>query len=138
MPFIRISLKSLRRKAYDFAPRSVGEHILRHRLKLGLSQGQAATVLGVRSWTVLNWEKGHTEPPTKAYKAIIRFLGYEPYPAPQTLRERLQALRRTEGWSIREAASRIGVDEGTWGSWERAGKVAWPRYRALINRFLKC
>src|SRR5713101_9449198 len=38
------------------------------------------------------------------------------------------------GWSIREAAKQLGVDEGTWRDWERTGNVPLPRLRtsALI------
>lgn len=106
-------------------------------MKLSLSQPGAAARMGVDAWTVLNWEKGRTEPPVKAYPAIIRFLGYDPLPTPKTLRDRLLAKRRTKGWSITEAASAAGVDQSTWGTWERTGGVAWPRYQELLDRFLE-
>ena len=44
--------------------------------------------------------------------------------------------RRVRGWSIEEAAQRLGVDEGTWGAWERGTTVPWPRYARLLERFL--
>jgi len=90
----------------------------------------------VSEWTVLNWEKGKTEVPVQAIPAITRFLGYDPFPAPRTLSERMQAKRRQMGWSVDEAARQLGVDAGTWGDWERRGTVLWPRYRALLDRFL--
>ena len=137
MPFIPISLKSLRKKAFEFEPKTVGEHILRQRLNLRLSQAEAAIRLGVDPWTVLNWEKGHTKPPTKAFPAIIRFLGYDPNQAAGTLAERLKAKRGQMGWTIRQAANALGVDASSWGSWERSGLIPWPRYRDLVEAFLR-
>jgi transcriptional regulator with XRE-family HTH domain len=136
LPFVRISLKSLRKKAYDFEPVSLGGHILRRRLVLGLSRPKAAAQMGVDDWTVLNWEKGRTSPPMKAFPAIVRFLGYEPFPPPKTLAERMLAARRRNGWTIQDAASRLGVDPTAWSTWERSGRVAWKRYRERLASFL--
>jgi hypothetical protein len=71
-------------------------------------------VLGVRAWTVLNWERAKTEVPVQAVPAAVRFLGYDPFPRPTTLAERMQAKRSYMGWSIKDAAKAFGVDEGTW------------------------
>lgn len=83
-----------------------------------LTQKQVAHRIGLNSWTVLNWEKGHTEPPIGSVPAILRFLGYDPLPEPKALPEYLLAKRRAMGWSIREAAWKFGVDSGTWRDWE--------------------
>lgn len=73
-----IRLKALRKKEFDFDPKTLGEHIKKRRLELGLTQKQAAKRLRVNSWTVLNWEKGETQPLTKSVPKIISFLGYDP------------------------------------------------------------
>jgi DNA-binding XRE family transcriptional regulator len=70
----------LKPKETDFEPETLGEHVRKRRLKLRLTQKQAAERLGVNLWTVLNWEKDHTEPPIESMPAIIRFLGYSPLP----------------------------------------------------------
>jgi DNA-binding XRE family transcriptional regulator len=92
--------------------------------------------LGVCLETVINWEKGRTEPPTTSAPALIAFLGYNPYPPPTTLPERLLALRRTRGWTLTQAADALGLDEGTWGQWERGEPIAWQRYRDQVEAFL--
>ena len=46
------------------------------------------------------------------------------------------AKRRAHGWSIADAAKRLGVDEGTWGNWERTGQIKWDRYRLIVEKFL--
>ena len=85
---------------------------------------------------MLNWEKGKTEPPVEAMPGIIGFLGYDPFPKPKSLSERLLAVRRFKGWTIKEAARRLGVDEATWGAWERKETVLFRKHRELIGRLL--
>ena len=100
-----------------FEPQTLGDHLTRRRLTLKLTQSEAAKQLRVCPNTVLNWETGHTQPPVEAVPVILGFLGYDPFPEPQTLPERLLAKRRAFGLTIRQAAQQLGVDEGTWGAW---------------------
>jgi transcriptional regulator with XRE-family HTH domain len=99
-------------------------------------QREVSERLRVSVNTVLNWETGKTEPLVEFMPAIIPFLGYDPFPEPTTLSERMLAKRRLMGWSIKEAAQRLGVDDGTWGEWEKTGAIAWSRYRELLEAFL--
>lgn len=75
-----IRLKALKPKETDFEPPTLGEHVRKRRLELRLTQKQVAHRLGVNPWTVLNWEKSHTEPPIQSMGVILRFLGYDPFP----------------------------------------------------------
>jgi len=133
---VPITLKALKPKQTDFEPQTIGEHIKRCRLIRSLNQNGAAGLLGVKAWTILNWEKGHTEPPIESMPAIIRFLGYDPFPEPKNLPERLLATRRAMGWTIKEAARQVGADEGTWGAWER-GETG-PKRRHLLRLEAVC
>lgn len=137
MQGVPIRLKALKPKETDFEPQTLGEHLRKRRLELRLTQNQAAHRLGVNPWTVLNWEKGHTEPPVGSVGTIRRFLGYDPFPAPRTLPERLLAKRRDMGWSVREAARRVGIDPGTWSDWERGGAILFRHHRNLVARLLE-
>ncbi len=132
----KVTLRVKKSSPYPESPQTIAEHIRKARGLLKLTQREAAELLGVDPFTVLNWEKGHTEPPAMATPTIRRFLGYDPYPAPKTLPERLLAFRRLKGWSIKEAADRIGVDEGTWGTWERGLVGPWKRYLTQLEKFL--
>ena len=131
MPNVPITFKALKPKESDFIPQALGEHIKRCRLIRNFNQKSAASLLGVKSWTVLNWEKGHTEPSIESMPAILQFLGYDPFPESKTLPERILAKRQAMGWSIKEAARQLGVDAGTWGAWERGATV--PRGQHLIR-----
>ena len=135
-PGVRIRLKALIPKPYAENPQTVGEHIKRQRMLRRLTQKQTAVVLGVSQYTIIDWEKGRSDAPVRCGPAILAFLGYDPFSKPETLGHRMLSLRRRMGWSIREAAHRLGVDPGTWGAWERTGRVLWPRYQVLLDSFL--
>ena len=111
----------------------MGEHLRKRRLELRLTQAQAAEHIGVNRWTVLNWEKGHTEPPVESMPSILRWLGYDPFPEPESLPERLLAKRRAMGWSIKKAASALGVDEGTWRAWETGASIPKGQHLRLVE-----
>lgn len=136
MQFEPLTLKALKPKETDFEPQTLGEHVRKRRLELELTQKRVAERLRVSPWTVLNWEKDHTEPPIESMPAIIRFLGYDPFPEPKTIPERLLAKRRAMGWSIKEAARQLGVDEGTWGNWEQGGVILCRNHRFLVARLV--
>ncbi len=131
-----MTLKCLKPKEPNLEPKTLGEHIRKRRLGLGLTQKQAADRLGITEVTVLHWEKGQTEPSIVAMPRILSFLGHDPFPEPNNLSERLLAVRRANGWTIKEAARQLGVDEGTWGEWERTGRIPWTRYRILLQVLL--
>ena len=67
---------------------------------------------------------------------MLRFLGYNPFPAPETLPARLVAKRRAMGWSISKAARQLGVDAGAWSDWERGGVILFQDHRRLVAQLL--
>lgn len=134
LPFRPICLKALKFKETDFEPQTLGEHIKKRRLSLKLYQREVAERLGVDTSTVLNWEKGLTvDPPIRLIPTILAFLGYNPFPTPITLSERMLAARRIKGWTMREAAQALGVDPCTWQTWESTGTIKWSRYQMKIE-----
>ena len=122
-------------KETDFEPQTLGEHIKKKRLELGLTQKEAGKQLGVTLFTVINWECSFRIPAIRHRPAIRQFLGYDPeQPAPKTIAERLRAKRQELGWSQKEAAERIGVDPSTWSAWEIGGTVMTVAHRRLVAR----
>lgn len=136
MPFLPVALKALKPQDNAPEPKTIGDHIRRHRLVLRLTQKQLATRLGVNPWTILNWERVYTSPPIGAIPVILAWLGYDPFPRPETLPERMVAKRRSMGWSIKDAAGHIGVDEGTWAAWEAGTTFPKSRFVRLLGEVL--
>jgi transcriptional regulator with XRE-family HTH domain len=91
----------------------LGDHVKVRRLDLGLTQQDAAVRLAVNSDTVRNWEAGRTNVAVQHYPAVIRFLGYNPLPAPVSIGSTIQRERMTRGWSRRRLAVEAAVDQAT-------------------------
>jgi DNA-binding transcriptional regulator YiaG len=52
-------------------PATFAARLLAARERAGLSQADAAAVLGVRSWTVSRWERGQAQPRGEMYRDSI-------------------------------------------------------------------
>jgi transcriptional regulator with XRE-family HTH domain len=137
LPFVRTTLKSLIPKNYDFEPGTIGEHIKKRRLVLGLHQKEVAALFKVRTETVHNWEIGYTKPTIQLVPALISFLGYDPDPQnPVSVGEHLRSRRRQHGWTHKQAAMTFGVDPSTWLNWESGGTIMLSNHRKMIADFI--
>lgn len=105
-------------KGYPDAPKTIGEHIKKHRLDLGLKQKEVATRLGVHFTTLQLWERGIGAPGVKPLPGIIRFLSYVPFNCDPTVGGRIAFLRRCCGMTQEELAARTGCNPGTLWRWE--------------------
>jgi len=123
--------------AYPKELLTVGDHIRKRRLDLGLLQRDAAERIGVDTMTLFNWEVGRVRPNVRVMPAVIQFLGYDPIPPGGTLGARLRAARMARGWSQAELAGEIGVDPSTVSTWELRGEIQWPPSREIVARFLR-
>lgn len=97
----------------------------------------AAAIAGVDSKTWMWWERDGHQPYVYQYLSIIRYLGYEPWLEQVSLDVKLLAQRRRQGLSIKRAAEIAGVDEGTFGRWERSEWLPRRRFLPLILKFLR-
>jgi transcriptional regulator with XRE-family HTH domain len=134
LPRCHRQLKCLkpRRKGYPEEPRTLGEHLKRHRLDLGLRQRDVGAEIGVKAETVGHWELGRSRPPVRLIPAIHRFLGFCPLDPTWTRGDRLRAAREAQGLSRRRVAGLVGVDEGTvWRAESRDGRVTRLALRAV-------
>jgi transcriptional regulator with XRE-family HTH domain len=86
-------------------------------------------------WAVILWEQDRSTPSIRYYPAIFQFLGYDPFPEPTTLPQRIAAKRRQLGLTIEGAALSIGVDEGTLRRWE-SGEWKPRMSTEAVQRFL--
>ena len=108
MPF-RLSVD--RSKPYPKHPKTIGEHLLKKRLENGLFQKDVAKSIRVAIYTIIGWEKGSSMPEVRYYPAIFEFLGYDPFPEPKTLGEKIVAWRRRNGITRKALAKQLGIDE---------------------------
>ena len=103
-------------------------------MDLGISQKEAARRMGADQFTVINWEKGRTEPAVRFVPAVVQFLGYDPFPRGETLPDRLRAARRARGLSNGVMARELRVDPSTLLNWERGRHHPSARFRPRILR----
>jgi transcriptional regulator with XRE-family HTH domain len=116
---------------------TLGEHIKRRRLILGLRQIDAAPMLGADSFTLANWEKGATNPMVWYYPAIMEFLGYCPCQQAVTFGDRLRLHRIHRGLSHRELGRLAGVDPGSISRWETGDRRPWKHLQEWLRAVLE-
>lgn len=135
MPFTKVVRKATKERPEPL-PTTIGDHVRKVRRERRLLQREVAEAVGVAPVTVANWETGKTEPQVSDLPAVMRFLGYEPWPAPTTVQQRMFVFRARAGLSIKAAALLAGVDEGSWATWERTGQTPLKRCLLLLTELL--
>lgn len=115
----------------------LGDHLKKRRLELNLHQKQVAKRLNVNPWTLGNWEKNRRTPEVRFIPRIIEFLGYYPFPEPETLAEKMIYERRMLGLSQKQLAKKLSVDEATVARWEAGAAPIYQKHRDLIQVFLQ-
>lgn len=125
--------------AYPKEIRTLGDHLRKRRLDLGLLQRQVAAKVGVNKGTIVNWECNATTPALRHVPGIIRFLGYAPATKVTSFPDQLKLMRQLSGLSLLRLAGFLGVDEGTVRRWERGRSRPEPkvadRLKALLPGF---
>ncbi len=102
MPFCHVHLRGQRPlpPAYPRELNTLGDHLRKRRLDLGLLQKEVAEQLGVGKTSIFNWERNRTTPALWLIPKVIRFLGYTPYPPGGSLAERIRKYRKTNRLSL--------------------------------------
>jgi DNA-binding transcriptional regulator YiaG len=100
-------------------------------------QKNVAEQLGVNKTSVFNWEANTSAPEIRYIPAIIRFLGYNPLPEATGWGERLVRHRTTLGMPQKEAARRLGVDQGTLARWEQGKREPQGAFLGRVKRFVQ-
>jgi transcriptional regulator with XRE-family HTH domain len=122
LPFCHIQLTARKppSPAYPRELKTLGDHLRKRRLDLGLLQRDVAEKLQVNQMTVCNWETNRTSPQLRFIPSIVAFLGYSPdYTQSDSLGKRILARRRLLGLSQKELAHHLGIDQSTLRRWER-------------------
>ena len=124
-------------KGYPSLPQTIGEHIRKKRLDLGLKQKDVAEIIGVTESTIWNWEHGR-EPEIRHYPKIIEFLGYVPFEIPDNADplNRLNRFRLLNGFSYKRLSELTGIDETQLSEWIRGIHRPSGRSVLRIERFI--
>jgi transcriptional regulator with XRE-family HTH domain len=112
-------------------PKTIGEHIRKRRIELGLEQTELARSLGVHRGSVQLWEQNRGTPMPRRIPGIIRFLGYVPLPQGDRFGTQLAFLRQCAGLTQTDLSSQAGCSADLIGRWER-GKSP-PRKANLVR-----
>jgi len=127
LPFCHLSLKGLRPSVGRYErqikgcpenPKTIGEHLKKRRIELGMEQREVAALLGLHRTSVQLWERNVGEPGVKCFPAIIRFLGYVPFECKATPGGQFHFLRNCCGKTQEELANLAGCDSSSVARWE--------------------
>ena len=115
LPFCHATLTARKPEhlVYPRDPQTWGEHLRRQRILRGLRQQDLAVAQGVSEASIYSWENGRAEPEVRFLPKLIDFLGYCPYTPARPLGERLRVAREAQGFSRKQLARLVRVDEGT-------------------------
>lgn len=115
-------------------PQTIGEHLKKRRIELGLKQMEVASLLGVHRGTIQLWEQGRGEQGVRSFPSIIRFLGFVPFECDGTLGGRLAYLRRCSGRTQEELAALTECDPGSIGRWENGMTKGTNKFDSVVAR----
>jgi transcriptional regulator with XRE-family HTH domain len=121
LPFCHVRLSGPKPlpKAYSKHLKTLGDHIRKRRLDLGLPQKDVAERIGADVASICNWESNCIQPMVHCLAAVIGFLGYNPLPEADDLIGKFKRLRISLGLTQEQLAQKLGIDESTIAGWER-------------------
>ena len=113
---------------YPSHPVTIGEHLRKRRMDLGLYQAEVARRLQVSNDCLCYWENGRNVPRLYQYPSIIAFLGYYPFDhETSTFGGKIKKYKYEQGLSNEKLAKVLRVDEGTVANWERNKRLPLTR-----------
>jgi DNA-binding transcriptional regulator YiaG len=139
LPFHHLTIIASHRQkpGYPKSLVTVGDHIRKRRLDLGLFQREAGAQIGVDTATIFNWESRGVKPEVHFMGRIITFLGYNPFPEPKGLPSRLIWARSSRGMSRVACARLLGIDPTTLAGWETGRRKPAGRYLDIVKKLFE-
>jgi len=85
LPFCDLVLRTPKPlgREYPAELRTIGDHVRKRRLDLGLLQRDVALRIGVDPTSIFNWEAGRHHPSLRHLPAALDFLDYDPRLSPE-------------------------------------------------------
>jgi len=132
---IEILLEKQHVPGYPTNPETIGDHIRKRRIELGLLQREVAEIIGVTESSVWNWEHG-VEPEQHYNPKIIKFLGYIPFDCPDDTVGRLAWYKRATGLTLKELGQRMCRHPDQLQEWLSGTRCPFSKSRDNIEKFL--
>jgi transcriptional regulator with XRE-family HTH domain len=124
--------------AYPLELKTIGDHIRKRRLDLGLYQKDIAKKFGADLTSVFNWENNVKSPAIRFIPHIIQFLGYNPFEdiSSAGFGKRIVAYRKMRGLTQKEFAHQLGIDPTTMSRWEKGKSTFLKKGADTLNSLL--
>jgi transcriptional regulator with XRE-family HTH domain len=118
--------------------KTIGDHLRKRRLDLGLLQREVAEQIGVTKCTIHYWETNRVAPGLRFRPRILKFLGYDPFAETDggTLAEEITRHRQKLGLSRKRLAKLLGTDPSNLAGWETEKHKPTKKSQELIKTFL--
>lgn len=138
-PFCAVRLRAnIPDRRYPEELKTIGDHLRKRRLDLGLRQKDLGALVGAAKPTVDAWEHRGTRPKPDVLRRIVDLLGYEPEEAtsPTFLVQKLSAVRRELRLARSQIAEILGLSyEALW-AWETGRRRPRGRSVTVVRDFL--
>ena len=119
--------------AYPAHPKTIGEHIKKKRIDLGLLQREVAEMIGSSKNVIGGWESNSHEVRVRFIPGIIRFLGYIPFEIGSSQQEQLIAYRKIRGLTQEQLSKEWQIERGCLERWENGVAPRKKIFRAKIE-----
>ena len=133
---IQIPLEKQQLPGYSEFPITVGDHIRKKRMDLGLLQREVAEIIGVTESSVWNWEHG-TEPELQCNPSSIKFPGYIPFDCPDDTVGQLAWYKRSMGMNLDHLGEAMGRDPEQLSDWLSGRHNPFRKNREKMELFLE-
>jgi transcriptional regulator with XRE-family HTH domain len=117
-------------------PVTLGDHLRRRRLELGLYQKDVAVQIGVTTSTIWNWENNWSSITLSCMPKVFEFLGYNPIPCPDDPLERLTWYKQVNGLTLEQLGAEMGRDPEQLADWLTGRHNPCRRNLEIIKSFL--
>ncbi|BCA78271.1 helix-turn-helix transcriptional regulator [Desulfuromonas sp. AOP6] len=117
-------------------PTTLGDHLRRRRLELGLYQKDVAVQIGVTTSTIWNWENNWSTITLSCMPKVIEFLGYNPVPWPDKLVDKLAWYKQVHGLTLEQLGAEMNRDPEQLSDWLSGRHKPCRRNRKEVELFL--
>ena len=122
---------------YPALPETLGEHLLKKQIDLGISLSQAANSIGIHKKSLICWHRNRRKISERYYPQIMQFLGYCPIPYyPKTFGQLLRLYRSHAGYTRETLGKELHIGPTNILEIENGKTPCNSAYKALNIKFM--